>query len=65
MSETKTVKILGYEWCRPVGTALLDDYVTVGFSDGWLALCRVEQDVDTGDVRRIMIRPEELNRADG
>lgn len=28
MNETKTIQILGYEWCKPVPTAVLVPFVT-------------------------------------
>lgn len=58
------VQTLGYEWCKPVGTARVFDYVMISCGIGRLVLCRIEQDVESGEIRRVMIRPKELNRAD-
>ena len=63
--EFRTVKILGQEWCKPVNNARLVDYITIGTGSGHAVLCRAEQDTETGEIWRIMLRPEDLEKADG
>lgn len=62
MNETKT--ILGYEWCKPAPFTVLTDYVSIGYSGGWLVWCRVEQDTETGAIERVMMKPDDLEKAD-
>jgi hypothetical protein len=60
---TNVVKILGHEWCLPLGDARLLDYVAVGCGEGHIVLCRVEQDVYSGEIHKVMLRKSDLDRA--
>lgn len=62
MNETKT--ILGYEWCKPIRFTARADYVSIDYLGSWLAWCRVEQDTETGAIERVMMRPDDLEKAD-
>lgn len=64
------VKILGMEWCKPEqikhesGKLFLKEYignVAMHTNIGYILLCEVTQDIETGEISRRPIKEDELN----
>ena len=66
IGEIETVETIGFEWCRFRPSLCVPDGVLIETSEGHLVLARIEKfrrGSYTG-IRRVLVRPTELNTVD-
>ena len=67
IASVQTIETLGQEWVRPSAIWWGDNArpytgsVAIETSHGWVLLAKVERVIETGEIRRVLIKPEELH----
>lgn len=64
-----TEEVIGFEWCIPnmyteSGEKPYSGYVAQKVNVGWVLLCRVSRDMNTGEVYKRPIRDSDLSVVD-